>query len=89
MNVSVELKIIIHLPVSAIGYMSAVTTYFSALNIHFSGVTMDLRSLSTMNSNWPRDGFIFFTACLSTLKTKSPLYPSRLHGVAKYCNTMK
>ena len=45
MNVSVELKIIIHLPVSAIGYMSAVTTYFSALNIHFSGVTMDLRSL--------------------------------------------
>ena len=43
--VSVELKIIIHLPVSAIGYMSAVTTYFSALNIHFSGVTMDLRSL--------------------------------------------
>ena len=39
MNVSVELKIIIHLPVSAIGYMSAVTTYFSALNIHFSGVT--------------------------------------------------
>ena len=68
MNVSVELKIIIHQPVPAIGYMSAVTTYFSALNINFSSVTMDLRSLSTMNSNWPRDGFISFTACLSTLK---------------------
>ena len=50
MNVSVELKIIIHQPVPAIGYMSAVTTYFSALNIYFSGVTMDLRSLGTMNS---------------------------------------
>ena len=51
MNVSVELKIIIHQPVPAIGYMSAVTTYFSALNIHFSGVTMDLGSRSTMSSN--------------------------------------
>lgn len=89
MNVSVELKIIIHLSGPAIGYMSAVTTYFSVPNIHFGDVTMDLRSLGTMNSNWPRDGFIFFTACLSTLKTKSPLYPSRLHGVAKSCNTMK
>ena len=72
MNVSVELKIIIHLPVSAIGYMSAVTTYFSVPNMHFGDVTMDLGSLSTMNSNWPRDGFISFTACLSHFKNKIP-----------------
>ena len=45
MNVSVELKIIIHHPISTIGYMNSVTTYFSVLNINFSGVTMDLRSL--------------------------------------------
>ena len=50
MNVSVELKIIIHLPVSAIGYMSAVTTYFSALNINFSSVTMDFGSHKIKNS---------------------------------------
>lgn len=69
MNVSVELKIIIHLPVSAIGYMSAVTTYFSALNIHFSGVTMDLRSLRTMNSG-QGSGFSTFLRPVYPLKNK-------------------
>lgn len=58
MNVSVELKIIIHLPVPAIGYMSAVTTYFSALNIHFSGITMDLGSHQTKNNG---QGYAFNT----------------------------
>ena len=42
-NVSVELKIIIHLAASVIVHMNSVTIYFSALNTHFSGVTMDLR----------------------------------------------
>ncbi len=47
-NVSVELKIIIHLAVSVIVQMSSVTIYFSALNTHFSGVTMDLRKSTTI-----------------------------------------
>ena len=47
-NVSVELKIIIHLAVSVIVYMNFVTIYFSALNTHFSGVTMDLRKSTTI-----------------------------------------
>ena len=45
---SVELKIIIHLAVSVIVYMNFVTIYFSALNTHFSGVTMDLRKSTTI-----------------------------------------
>ena len=40
-NVSVELKIIIHLAVSVIVQMSSVTIYFS-------GVTMDLRKSATI-----------------------------------------
>lgn len=47
-NVSVELKIIIHLEVSVIVQMSSVTIYFSVLNTHFSGVTMDLRKSATI-----------------------------------------
>lgn len=45
---SVELKIIIHLAVSVIVHMNSVTIYFSALNTHFSGVTMDLREGATI-----------------------------------------
>jgi len=66
MNVSVELKIIIHQPVPAIGYMSAVTTYFSALNINFSSVTMDLRSHRTKNSG---QGYCFSTLHQAYLST--------------------
>lgn len=48
MNVSVELKIIIHQAIFVIVHMSFVTIYFSALNIHFSGITMDLRESATI-----------------------------------------
>lgn len=79
---SIELKIIVQY-VSVIGYMSSVTTYFSALNNHFSGVTMDLRSLRTMNSG-QGSGFSAFLQPVYALKKNSCCI---LHGVTNRCGT--